>query len=166
MFDQTTINRLQDLNWNSRVEDDREFKKPDSHHGVRHLLADISELVELQTRLTTNDLKSSLARLIAPMSLLVVAAVVLLGTIPVLLLAIASALVIELQWSSYAAQFASGGLAILTAIMLVLVAILKLKRVAAPMERSVSELGKNIETIRDLLRDNSHPEHGFPKYPR
>lgn len=166
MFDQTPINRLENFNWSARIEGDREFKKTDSHHGVRHLLADISELVELQTRLTANDLKSSLVRVIAPVSLLAIAAIVLLGLIPVILLAIANALVVELQWPSYAAQFASGGLALVTTIVLVSVAIVKLKKVAAPMERSVRELGKNFETIRDLLRDNSHSDNEFPQSPR
>lgn len=166
MFDQTPINRLEDLNWTQHFEGDREHKKPDSHHGVRHLLADISELVELQTRLTASDLKSSLAGMIAPLILFTVAALVLLGTTPVILLAIASGMVSALQWPSYAAQFASGGLAMVATLVLVSVAILKLKKVAAPMERSVSELGKNFETIRDLLRDNSHSQNEFPKYPR
>jgi hypothetical protein len=164
MFDQAPINRLNDLNWNRRSENEaQQPMKSDSHHGVRHLLADISELVELQARLTANGLRSSLAGLLAPAILLAVAAIILLGTVPVIVLAIANTLVVELDWPSYAAQFASGGLAILTAVVTASMAIGKLKRVTVPLEQSTNEFSKNFGTIRDLLRDK---EDSNPQYPR
>jgi hypothetical protein len=166
MFDQTPINRIQNLRWQRDSTGETESMKPDSHHGVRHLLADISELIELQARLTANDVRASLKGLIVPVGLLALAAIVLLGTLPVILLAVANAIVVELQWPNYAAQFASGGLSILLAITLVSVAIIKLKRITVPLEQSANELSKNFESIRDLLRGQMDTNNDYPNYPR
>jgi hypothetical protein len=166
MFDQTPINRIQNLKWELDSTGETESMKPDSHHGVRHLLADIGELVELQARLTANDLRASFKGLIVPTVLLALAAIILLGTLPVILLAVANSLVVELQWPNYAAQFASGGLAILATIVLVSIAFVKLKKVTIPLEQSANELSKNFETIRDLLRGQMHSDREFPNYPR
>lgn len=166
MFDQTPINRFQNHKWELGPTGETEPMKPDSHHGVRHLLADISELVELQARLTANDLRASLKGMIAPTVLLALAAIVLLGTLPVILLAVANSIVVELQCPNYAAQFASGGLAILVTIVLVSVAVVKLRKVTVPLEQSVNELSKNFETIRDLIRGQMHADREHPNYPR
>jgi hypothetical protein len=166
MFDQTPINRIQNLEWEYDSTGNTESMKPDSHHGVRHLLADISELVELQARLTASDVRASLKGLIVPIGLLALAAIVLLGTLPVVLLAVANAIVVELQWPSYAAQFASGSLAIILAIALVSVAVMKLKKITAPLNQSANELSKNFESIRDLLRGQMHSNNDYPSYPR
>jgi hypothetical protein len=167
MFDQTPINRLNDLNWNRREENEaQQPMKPDSHHGVRHLLADISELIELQARLTATGLRSSLAGLLTPAILLAAAAIILLGTVPVIVLAIANTLVVELDWPNYAAQFASGGAAMLTAFVMVSLAIVKIKKAGAPLEQSANELGKNFGTLRDLLRGKEESNPQYPNYPR
>lgn len=166
MFDQTPINRFQNFKWEPGSTDERESMKPESHHGVRDLLADISELVELQARLTTNDFRASLKSAIVPAVLLALAAIVLLGTLPVFLLAVANSIVVELRWPNYAAQFASGGLAILAAIVLVSVAMLRLRKVTMPLEQSVTELSKNFETIRDLLRAQMNSDREFTNYQR
>jgi uncharacterized integral membrane protein len=167
MFDQAPMNRLNDLNWNLRAENEAQQPlKPESHHGVRHLLADISELVELQARLTANDVQTSLAGLLAPTMLFAGAAIIVLGTIPIVVLAIANTLVVELDWPNYAAQFASGGVAILTAFVMAYMARVKLKKVAAPLKQSANELSKNFGTIRDLLREKEDSRRQYPNYPR
>jgi hypothetical protein len=165
MFNQAPINRIKDINWNYSANAGIEPVKPESH-AVRQLLADVSELVELQARLTANDIRASITGMIAPMMLLAIAAIVLLGMIPVIFLAIANVLVILLDWPSYAAQFASGGLAFLAAFIMSLVAITKLKQVASPMQQSVNELSKNLETMRELLRGKVQPDREYPNYPR
>lgn len=166
MYNQTPINRLNDLPWSRNTETDKATKATDSQHGIRHLLADISELVELQAKLTATGLRLSLYGMVAPAILLVLAAILSLGTVPIILLAFANALVIEFQWPSYAAQLASGGLAILVTIALVSLAIFKLKRVTIPMEQSVNELSKNFETIRDLLKGQMQSDREVPNHPR
>lgn len=151
MFDQTPLNRLNGLNWGHN-EPDREYDQDKSEMGgVRKLLADITELVELQGRLMVDDVRSSLTAVVKPSLLALCSAVILLGTIPVVLLASANVLVSELQWTQHAAQFACGGIALLLVVVLIAWASRLFKKCAMPLQQSMSELEKNLATLREML---------------
>jgi hypothetical protein len=119
--------------------------------GVRQLLADIIELVELQGRLMVDDVRNSLTAVVKPSLLTLCSAVVLLGTLPVILLAVANTLVSELQWTQHAAQFTCGGIAVLLATGLIVWARQLFKKCAIPLQQSMSELEKNLDTLREML---------------
>ncbi len=150
MFEQAPINRLNGMSWNKTGEAKVPQTQSESN-GVRQLLADVTELAELQTRLLAGDVRSSLHAIIRPLVFVVCGVVILLAALPVLLLAFANLLVAEAQWSMYAAQFASGGVALLVAGGLAAWAYRKIQRSAFPLERSLCEMRKNLETLREML---------------
>ena len=148
MFDQTPVNRLNNMNWSRAA----------NHHsgetdigGVRHLLADITELAELQVRLVAGDTKCLADSMVKPAILGVIGLVVTLGAIPVLLLAVANALVEQFAWSPVMAQLTAAGAALLIAAGVSALAISKLKACGLPLRRSFSELEKNMHTLREML---------------
>ena len=106
MFDQTPVNRLNGIKWGRAA----------NHHsgetdtgGVRHLLADITELAELQVRLVAGDAKGLADSMVKPAILGVIGLVIMLGAVPVLLLAVANALVEQFAWSLVMAQLTAAG---------------------------------------------------------
>jgi hypothetical protein len=149
MFDQTPLNRLDGLNWSHRKSDVDEHKSENG--GVRQLVADIAELVELQGRLMVDDVRSSLTAVVKLSLLTLCSAAIFLGTIPVILLAAANVLVSELQWSQHAAQFACGGTALLLVAVLLVWAYQLFKKCEMPLQQSMSELEKNLATLREML---------------
>lgn len=147
MFDQTPLNRLNGINWGG------EKHHTDAHDGggVRRLLADISELAELQARLLASDARCLLASLIKPAILGAVGLAILLGTVPILVLAGADALVQQLAWSPPLAKLAAAGVAILVAAGLAGIAVVRIRRCGPPLLSSLSEFEKNMETLREML---------------
>lgn len=150
MFDQTPINRLNGKRWGPHLG----INGDQSQHemgGIKQLLADVTELVELQARLTADDVRSTLAATVKPTLFVAIGIALLLGTVPVLLLALANVLVAQLQWSPAMAQFTCAGVALLLAISLGALAWQQFKRCASPLQRSLHEMEKNLETLREML---------------
>jgi hypothetical protein len=151
MFDQTPINRLNGVNWNRTMAAKDGRTDDDDLAGVRRLLADITELAELQMRLIADDARCLIASLVKPAMLGVIGLVIILGTMPVLLLAAASMMVEHLAWSPAVAQLTSGGAGLLVAAVLGLVAVKKLKACGSPLRQSLTEMEKNLATLREML---------------
>lgn len=164
MFDQTPLNRLNGLGWGHKPSDRNHDQGKSEMGGVRKLLADITELVELQGRLMVTDVRSSVTAVIKPSVLILCSVVIFLGTIPVVLLAVANTLVSELKWTEHAAQFTCVGLAVLLATGLVVWAMQLFKKCAMPLEQSMSELEKNLATLREMLVD--HDRKSVKSQPR
>lgn len=152
MFDQTPINRLNGTSWGPHSENKRDHAQHETGR-VKQLLADVAELVELQTRLMADDVRTSLAATIKPTMLVVIGIALLIGTVPVLLLALANLLVDQQQWSLPLAQFTCAGVTLLLAVSLGRLALQQVKRCASPLQRSLNELEKNLETLREMLVD-------------
>jgi hypothetical protein len=162
MFDQTPINRLNGMSWNKPVEGNPVQSQADMN-GVRQLLADVTELAELQTRLLADDVRSSLYAFIRPLVYIVGGVVILLATLPVVLLAFANLLVAEAEWPTYAAQFTCAGSALLAAGVLAVLAYRRIQRSAIPLQRSMCEMQKNLETLREMLVGHKAVSDSVPR---
>jgi uncharacterized membrane protein YqjE len=152
MFDQTPVNRLNGLSEHQRAD------SPDSEGdtgGVRRLLADITELVELQGRLVASDVKCLAEATIRPLILCAVSMLLMLGALPVLLLALANYFVVEFDWSLSLAQLFAASVAILLGSALSAVAVKKLMACGSPLSSSKAELEKNLDTVREMLGGKS-----------
>lgn len=150
MFEQTPINRLNGKSWELQSDINRDQAEHEMG-GVKQLLADVSELAELQTRLMADDMRSAVAGTVKPTVFVVLSIALLIGTMPVLLLAAANLLVDQQQWSPHMAQFVSAGVALALAAILGSLALRKFKRCASPLQRSFNELEKNLDTLREML---------------
>lgn len=127
-------------------------KMPDVAGSVSNLTHDVIELSELQAKLFMLDLKRSSQRTRTCLILAVVSICVLLGTIPVALIALAYLFVEQLEWS-HAAAFAVAtvvGLAITAALAGSAWSIAQSGLVS--LERSRQEFSRNIAWLKTSLR--------------
>ncbi len=119
--------------------------------GVTHLARDILTLVELQASLLRVESREWLSRCAIPAIVLsVVAAIALLASLPVLLLAAAYGLAaagMTLPWALFAA---GGGGAALAAIC-ALLAWWRLSRSRGALTRFRLELNRNLDWIKQIL---------------
>ncbi|MDZ4656978.1 MAG: phage holin family protein [Bythopirellula sp.] len=164
MFEQTPINRLNGKSWELPSDINHDQAKHD-RGGVKQLLADVTELAELQTRLMADDVRSSLAATVKPTLFVVVSIALLIGTVPVLLFAVANLLVDQQQWSPHMAQFTCAAVALLIAVSLGSLALQKFKQCASPLQRSLDELEKNMDTLREMLvgKEEANTNRRSPK---
>jgi hypothetical protein len=118
MFDQAPINRLGGLHGRREAS----FHPADGDAGgVRRLLADVTELAELQARLVASDAKGLAESIIKPA----------------------------------VAQLAAAAAALLIAGTLCAFAVKLLKACGSPLRRSLAELEKNMDILRDMLQGKS-----------
>lgn len=151
MFNQTTINPTNNRDWNGS---DADGVRDHDLGRVRRLLADISELAELQVRLLGSDAKCLAESAIRPLQFCGVALVILAGATPVLLLSSANFLVNQFSWSVASAQLITASVAFLIAVGFVVAASHALKACGSPLRRSLAELDKNMDTLRQILAGN------------
>ena len=150
MFGQTPINRLNGVSWDHHST--HNCDRPNNEvTGVRDLMADLTELVELQGRLIVDDAQRSLNGAVKPIVILVCAGLVMLSTMPVLLLALSNVFVSEFVWPIYAAQFASAGIGLLVSLGLFGCARHMIRNNPRPLQQSMAELEKNLRKFREML---------------
>ncbi len=127
--------------------------------NVSDCAADVVALTELQTRLVMLDLKQSGRQAAAPGGLLLVGIGLLVGAFPVLLMAIAYALINGAGWPEWA------GFLFATAVGFVLGgsfcagAYWLFRNHVATMERSRKELGNNLRWLKDVLSASGRARH-------
>ena len=119
--------------------------------GGRRLLADLTELGELQVRLFSADLRATRQRATGPILYTAIGMAIVLGSMPVLLLSAAEALVGKFGWQSWAAHLVSGGVAVLCGLLALAIAYRKFTTVTEPIERSTSELAKTFAALKQML---------------
>lgn len=119
--------------------------------NVGEITNDIVSLAELQVKLCKLDTREAVGRLGAPAALLVVAAAVALGTIPVVLLLIAEALVAIGGFASWLALLTATVLGLGAAVVMAVVGWKKLRKPFPLFHRSRDELKRNISWIRRVL---------------
>ena len=130
---------------------------PNVAASVSELAHDVIELTELQAQLFMLDLKKSSQRTRTCIILCVVGVCLLLGSIPVALLALAELLVEQLAWSR------SGALGASTLVGLALCAIVAgaawayVKKGLMSLDRSREELNRNIAWMKSTLRNAGEP---------
>ena len=136
------------MNGNGRLH----TKMPDVAGNFAELAHDVIELSELQSQLLMLDLKKSSQRMRTCLILGITGICLLLGTIPVVLLALAQLLAEQLGWSQAA------GLAVAALVGLGLAAIVVgaawaiFRSGLISLERSRNELNRNIAWIKSTLR--------------
>lgn len=162
MFEQAPINRLSNTDWSDMNADPSQANS--DRNGVRLLLADLTELVELQCRLFADDVRSTLTALARPAGLFAVVLLMGLATLPVLILAIANMLTVLTGWPTYASQFASVGIALVVAAGLFLTAVKLIQNSTLPLKRSAEELQKNLATFREMLLGDQQRSENRPPY--
>jgi uncharacterized membrane protein YciS (DUF1049 family) len=137
------------MNGNGRYQ----TRMPDVAGSVSGLTHDVIELGELQAKLLALDLKKSSRKTRTCLILAVIGICVLLGSIPVALLALAEVLVEQLEWSRSAA------LGVATLVGLLLTAIFAgaayaiVRSGLLSLQRSREEFNNNIAWIKSTLRD-------------
>lgn len=125
--------------------------------GVGELLHDIVSLSELQAQLLAVDARESMQKAQTPIVLLGAGMAVALGAVPVLLLGLAEALVLLLEWERAVAYPLSGLIGIVLGGGLVYAAWKQAEAVIAVFKRSQDELAENIRWIKYALTRGRRP---------
>jgi hypothetical protein len=123
--------------------------------GVRRVIADVAELAELQARLLASDAKCLTRSIYRPVVMGAISVTVLLGTLPILLLACAGFLVENWQWSVVSARLIVAGIAIFIAGILGASAMRAMRACGPPLRNSAGEFEKNMDTLREMLSGKS-----------
>jgi len=136
------------------------FRKPEGILGnLTGLTGDIASLAELQAELVAVDLKDTVGRATWPGVVLVVSAVLLVATLPVLLIGLAFALASALAISQAAALLLTGGIFALVAAVVGTVAALRFLRSFESFRRSREELVRNVSWIRTVITQSGKTVH-------
>jgi uncharacterized membrane protein YqjE len=126
---------------------------PNVAQSVSDLTHDVIELTELQSQLFALDVKQSTEKARTTLILAVVGVCVLLGTIPVALLALAAILMYLFEWSAAAANSVAALVGLVIAGGILGVAYSYVKKGLVSMERSRDELKRNVAWLKSSLRD-------------
>jgi len=124
---------------------------------------DVTTLIELQAKLTALDLKESKDHLIFPLSLAVVAVVVVLGAVPVALLGVADLLATALNVAPGWSRLLIAGLTLAVAGVIGFLSVKEIGRSLEPLRRSREELARNLAWLRTVLvySGRSTPRRGL-----
>ena len=142
------------MNTNGRVRDE-EPNVATSFSGLAH---DVIELGELQAQLFVHDVKSTTQKTRTSLLLGVVGACVLLGSVPVLLFALAELFVEQFGWTRSAGFAVAAVIGIAASAGILAAAWNRLSVGLNSMQRSRDELSRNIAWIKSSLRSQSSPK--------
>jgi hypothetical protein len=126
-------------------------KEPNVVASVSSLAHDVVELAELHAKLLTLDANAAWTRMRTGLVMLVIGACVLLGCVPVVLLAAAEALVEYGDWSRAVAQGVAGVAGLAAVTVLFLMARQRLTKILGSFQRSREELNENLTWLKDKL---------------
>lgn len=119
--------------------------------GIAEFGNDIATLVELQAKLAVLDFKECQARAMVPLVMAVSGIVIGLASLPVALFGVASLLASALTISEGWALLLSAAIAMVVAVMLAVIAVMKLRTSFESFRRTREELVRNISWIRTVL---------------
>jgi len=123
-----------------------------SFSGLGH---DAIELAELQAKLFSLDVKETTKSAGVSIALVIGSACVLLGSIPVLLIALAQLLVEQLGWSQAASYGVAAFVGILVSVGICAAAWARFSIGMATMKRSREELNRNVAWLKSNLRSRA-----------
>lgn len=123
--------------------------------NIANLAQEMLTLGELQVKLLLMDLKSSRDRALTPSAILIGGSCFLLGTTPVLLLAIADILSQSLGWDLPLARFAVAGVSFCISIAAMSWAAKALVGASQSLSRSRSEFLENLSWIKNVIRQST-----------
>jgi hypothetical protein len=136
------------MNTNGRIRED-EPNVATSFSGLAH---DVIELSELQAQLFVHDLKSTAQKTRTSLVLTVIGLCVLLGTVPVALIALGQFIAELTDWPQSAGLAIAALIGIVASAVLMAVARNRLSAGLNSMQQSRDELSRNIEWIKASLR--------------
>jgi len=140
-----------------------------SPHGVTKNMGEIAEdvvsLAELQMELCKVDTRDALGRLAAPVMLMAAGAVLALGTIPVMLLFVAQAMVALTGASQWLALLIAAVLGFAAAAILFIVGRRRLVGPPRLFDRSREEWKRNVQWMKRVLARDRASHHYSPEPP-
>lgn len=128
-------------------------------NGIGELLHDVVALGELQVKLLSVDAKESVQKATTPIILAVAGAILALGAVPIVLISLAEAFVLFLDWERALAYLASGLIGLVVGGALAYIAWRQSAAVIAVFDRSRVELAENMTWIKYALTQR----HGPPR---
>lgn len=147
------------MNTNGRMRDE-EPNVATSFSGLAH---DVIELGELQAQLFVHDVNSTVQKTRTSLLLGVVGVCILLGSVPVLLFAIAEFFVEQFDWPRSAGFTVAAIIGIGASVGLLAAAWNRLSVGLHSLQRSRDELSRNIAWIKSSLRTQSSPKTEFTR---
>jgi len=147
MADQTTVERFNGV---------RDSAPRAAARNMADLIHDLVTLAELQWRLLSVDSRQALGRIVPPIVMVVVAAMVGLSCVPLAFVAVALTLAAWTSLSLAACFWITLAAGLIVAGILFAVALGQLKSVAGVFDRSKAELRQNVEWLKGMLRRLSH----------
>jgi hypothetical protein len=140
-------------------------KTPNVAASVSDLTHDVIEISELQVQLLSLDAKQSVEKLKACIVMAVIGAAIVLGSIPVALLAIGAVFVERLDWPYDAAIGVATAIGLAAAGAVLAVAYSYVKRGLVSFDRSREELQRNIAWLKSTLKTRGHAERASSEQP-
>lgn len=137
-----------EMNTNGRMRD----KQPDVATSFAELAHDVIELGELQGQLFALDVKSTVKKTSSSVLMSIIGLVVLLGTVPVILLALGYLVAELLDWPVSAGLGIAAVIGIAISAGILLLGWNRLRAGLNSMQRSSEELRRNIAWIKSTLR--------------
>jgi hypothetical protein len=136
------------MNSNGRVREE----EPSVATSFSELAHDVIELAELQAQLVAHDVKSTAQKTRTSLLLSVVGVCVLLGAVPVLLMAIGEFISEQAGWPQSAGLAIAAAIGIVASGVLLATAWNRLSAGLSSMQRSRDEFNRNISWIKSTLR--------------
>jgi len=122
--------------------------------GMADVAYDMATLAELQVKLLKADVQDIRGRIIVPAILGVVAAVVLLASLPVAMLALAAVLFEEAKLTMASSLGLSALAGLVLAGILGGVCWFLMRNVFSPIGRSQTELSRNVQWVKHVLKNS------------
>lgn len=113
---------------------------------------DLLELTELQAKLFKVDAQSVLKQSLGPIAMAIVGCSLLLSSIVLVVFGLASAFAYYWQMDEWIAQLAVGGGLALLSLMFIALSLKAFAKSSIQFQRSTTELSKNIEWTKDVIR--------------
>ena len=113
---------------------------------------DLLELTELQAKLFKADAHAVFKESLGSIAIAVLGCSFLLGSIPVVVFGLASAVALYWQMDEWIAQLAVGGGLALMSLILIGWSFRTLSKSSTQFQRSIAEFSKNIEWTKDVIR--------------
>ncbi len=134
----------------------RSSPEPKLADGATHALHDLMMLAELQAKLLELDIKQAVQRVVRHALLLAIGGLLLIGTVPVMIIALALTFAQEFPISLAAGYWLALLGVMLVAGLLIFAAMLRLRQVTNVFARSKAEWRCNVQWLKDTLR-RRHP---------
>jgi uncharacterized membrane protein YqjE len=128
-------------------------EQPGVANSVAEMTHNAIELAELQAKLFSLDVKETSQNAGISIGLVIGSVCILLGSVPVLLIALALALVELLGWSPAVSYAVAGLVGILISVGIAAAAWTQFRTGMATMKRSREELNRNVAWLKSNLRN-------------